>query len=68
MKSFPTEDLAKDICSLDLSQDNLPAERLLGVLWNPETDAFTYQLSVTDKPFTRRGVLLIRNSIYDPLD
>ena len=67
MKAFPTEDLAKDIRSLDLNQDNLPAQRSLGVFWNLETDAFTYKVSVPDKPFTRRGVLSVVNSIYDPL-
>lgn len=67
MKAFPTEDLAKDIRSLDLTQDNLPAQRSLGVFWNLETDAFTYKVSVPDKPFTRRGVLSVVNSIYDPL-
>ena len=67
MKAFPTEDLAKDIRSLDLNQDNLPAQRSLCVFWNLETDAFTYKVSVPDKPFTRRGVLSVVNSIYDPL-
>ena len=66
MKAFPTEDLVKDIRSLDLSQDNLLAQRSLGVFWNLETDAFTYKVSVPDKPFTRCGVLSVVNSIYDP--
>ena len=67
MKAFLTEELAKDIRSLDLSQDNLLAQRLLSVFWNLETDSFTYKVSVPDKPFTRRGVLSVVNSIYDPL-
>ena len=41
MEAFPTEDLAKDIRRLDLRQDNLPAQRSLGVFWDLETDAFT---------------------------
>ena len=67
MKAFPTENLAKDIRSLDFSQDNLPAQRSLGVFWNLETDTLTYKVSVPDKPFTRRGVLSVVNSIYNPL-
>ena len=66
MEAFPSEDLAKDIRSLDLRQDNLPAQRSLGVFWDLETDAFTYKVSIPDKPLTRLGVLLV-NSVYDPL-
>ena len=66
MEAFPTEDLAKDIRSLDLRQDNLPAQRSLGVFWDLETDAFTCKVSIPDKPLTRLGVLLV-NSVYDPL-
>ena len=67
MEAFPTEDLAKDIRSLDLHQDDLPAQRSFGVLWDQETDAFTYKLSIPDKPLTRRGVLSVVNSVYDHL-
>ena len=67
MEAFPTEDLAKDIRSLDLHQDNLPAQRPLGVFWDPEIDAFTYNVSIPDKLLTRRGVLSVVNSVYDPL-
>lgn len=44
MKALPTEDFAKDIRSLGLSQDNLLAQRLLGIVSNLETDAFTYRV------------------------
>ena len=67
MEAFPTEDLAKDIRSLDLPQDNLTAQRSLGVFWDLETDAFSYKVSIPDKPLTRRGVLSVVNSVYDPL-
>lgn len=33
MEAFHTEDLVKDIHSLDLRQDNLPAQHFLGVFW-----------------------------------
>ena len=67
MEAFPTEDLAKDIRSLDLHHNELPAQRSLGVAWDLERDAFTYKVSTPDRPFTRRGVLSLVNSIYDPL-
>ena len=67
VKAFSKEDLAKDIRSLDLRQDTLPAQRSFGVFWDQETDAFTYKVSITDKPFTRPGVLSVVNSVYDLL-
>ena len=67
MEAFPMEDLVKNIRSLDLHQDNLPAQHSLGVFWDLETDAFTYKVSIHDKPLTRHGVPSEVNSVYDPL-
>ena len=67
MEAFPAEDRAKDVHDLDLRHDSLPAQRSLGVFWDLETDAFTFKVSLPEKPFTRRGVLSIVNSVYDPL-
>ena len=67
MEAFPAEDRAKDVRDLDLRSDSLPAQRSLGVFWDLETDAFTFKVCSPEKPFTRRGVLSIVNSVYDPL-
>ena len=67
MEAFPNEDRGKDLRDLDLRCDPLPPQRSLGVYWNLEKDAFTNKVDPTDKPFTRRGVQSIVNSIYDPL-
>ena len=67
MEAFLAEDRAKDVRDLDLCHDSLPAQRLLGVSWDLETDAFTFKVSLPENPFTRRGVLSIINSVYDPL-
>ena len=52
---------------LDLRQDVLPIQRALGVQWNLENDQLTFNVSIPEKPLTRRGVLSIVNSLYDPL-
>lgn len=67
MEAFPAEDRAKDVSDLDLRHDILPAQRSLGVFWDLETDAFTLKVFLPEKPFTRRGVLSVVNSVYDPL-
>ena len=45
----------------------LPAEHALGMLWNIELDTFGFAIMVKDKPFTRRGILSVVSSVYDPL-
>ena len=67
MEAFPVEDRGKGVRDLDLRCDSLPAQRSLGVFWDLKNDNFTFQVTLPDKPFTRRGVLSTVNSIYDPL-
>ena len=45
----------------------LPTELALGVLWNVESDAFGFTISAKNKPCTRRGILSVVSSVYDPL-
>ena len=67
METIPTSEIARSIVNLDLNADTLPIERTLGVQWNMETDMFTFKLAPKDKSCTRRGILSITSSIYDPL-
>ena len=67
MEAFLVEDRGKGVRNLDLRRESLPAQHLLGVFWDLKNDSFTFQVTLPDKPFTRRGVLSTVNSIYDPL-
>ena len=67
MKLLSPQDKVENLRNLDPSHDPLPQQRSLGVVWNIEKDAFTFQMLLSEKPFTRREVLVIVNSIYDPL-
>ena len=51
----------------DLLLDQLPIERALGVRWDVESDTFGFKISVKDSPATRRGILSVVSSVYDPL-
>ncbi|XP_022808944.1 uncharacterized protein LOC111345925 [Stylophora pistillata] len=66
-QTFPKEDKASDVRDLDFSQDTVPKQRALGVLWDVSNDAFTFRVSTGEKPFTRRGVLSVIDSLYYPL-
>lgn len=67
MEAFPLEDRANDLLNLDFSKGPIPVQRSLGVYWDLESDAFTFRVSLEEKPFSRRGVLSVTNSLYDPL-
>lgn len=67
MKSLPQQDKLQNLRNLDPSCDPLPQLRSLDVASNPEEDAFTFQVVLPEKPFTRRSVLAVMNSIYNPL-
>jgi len=67
VESTPVESRAKEIKELDLNHDLLPPERVLGIEWNIENDAFKFRITLKDKPLTRRGILSTVSSIYDPL-
>ncbi|XP_053367622.1 uncharacterized protein LOC128541295 [Clarias gariepinus] len=67
MEAFCQDDLAKDLHGIELPSDPLPLQRSLGLVWNLQTDTFTYYVSKREKPFTRRGILSVVNSLYDPL-
>ncbi|XP_072021165.1 uncharacterized protein [Amphiura filiformis] len=54
LKTVPPAERAKDIRSLDLSQDPLPPDRALGMKWKVESDTFGYSIDLQEKPPTRR--------------
>ena len=67
LAAVPEEERDTSVAALDLSKDELPTERALGIHWAMNSDAFTFKINLKDKPRTRRGVLSIVASLYDPL-
>ncbi|XP_062584179.1 uncharacterized protein LOC134245966 [Saccostrea cucullata] len=60
-------DLAKDLKDLDLGTATLPTQRSLGLLWNTDTDTFTFKVSSVERSYTRRGLLSVINSVFDTI-
>ncbi|XP_078032247.1 uncharacterized protein LOC144467474 [Epinephelus lanceolatus] len=58
---------AKEVMELDLDVDQLPMERALGLQWCIQTDKFKFRTSAQEQPQTRRGILSVVSSLYDPL-
>ena len=67
LASIPESERAKSVINLDLDLDELPVERTLGVQWNVENDEFGFKVVAMKKPTTRRGILSVASSVYDPL-
>lgn len=67
LESIPVEERSKEIKDLDLECDRLPTDRALGVRWDQQTDQLAVKVVPPSKPGTRRGLLSIVSSIYDPL-
>ncbi len=67
LESVPRSDRAKEVKSLDLDSDQLPVERALGVEWNVEEDTLGFTVNEVNKKATRRNILSVMSSVYDPL-
>ena len=66
LQSIDEADKRQSVEDKDLMGD-LPAERALGVLWDKETDKFGFRVTLKQKSWTRRGLLSVISSVYDPV-
>lgn len=67
LDAFPPEDHAKGLQNLDFNDNSALIQCSLGLSWDLKHDVFTFRVTSTEKPFTRRGVLATVNSLFDPL-
>jgi hypothetical protein len=65
LASISPEERANPTLNLDL--DELPIERVLGLQWDAESDMFQFKTISVNKPYTKRGILSVVSSLYDPL-
>ena len=67
MNTVPEEDRAKSFKKMDLNDNELPQETALGLQWSIEDDSFLYDVDLPERELTKRGLLSITASLYDPL-
>ena len=65
LASFPRSELAPDIDSVDIS--TTPLQAALGVSWKIDSDVFQLKFQEPKRDFTKRGILSVIGSIFDPL-
>ena len=66
LATIPEEKRKEGVKDKDLSGD-LPNDKALGICWNIEKDTFSFKINLDRKPITKRGLLSMISSIYDPL-
>ena len=65
MEAFdPCDDLGENLKEIDSDET---VHRSLGLCLNLKDDTFQFSEPMTEKPFTRRGILSTVNSLFDPL-
>ena len=64
LSSVPQEDLARNV---DLRCSGLPAQKALGVYWDPATDRMMVKVGVKQRSCTRRGLMSMIAQTYDPM-
>ncbi|XP_053386622.1 uncharacterized protein LOC128550820 [Mercenaria mercenaria] len=67
MNSIPERDRAEPRAKLDLKTESF-CERTLGLQWLVKQDQFVFDVNLHDKGTTRRSILSVASSLYDPLE
>ena len=67
LSAIPEEDRKVGVKDQDLFIGKVPVERALVVLWNTDHDTLYFNINIMDKPLTRRGLITMLSSVYDPL-
>lgn len=62
----PSE-ISTSVEHLDLNLDSALVEHALGIRWQINSDCFSFNINLKDKPDTRCGILSVIASLYDPL-
>ena len=65
LKHLPATEISPKYVNLDLN--SLSSERTLGLIWNIDKDTFTFKPVWKKLPNTKRGILSIVSSTFDPL-
>jgi hypothetical protein len=66
LETIPEEERAQGVRNITFD-DKLPMERALGICWNVDSDSFGFKITVKSLKPTRKNLLSIVCSVYDPL-
>lgn len=64
MNAFPSSERAEVPAEVEFG---LPTQQTLGVAWSIDKDLFIMKVNCEEKPFSKRCILSLVNSIFDPI-
>ena len=67
LKSIPNDSRRTVVKNEELALGCLPEDKALGVKWDTQKDTLEFTIKPVEKPSTRRGLLSMLSSVYDPL-
>ena len=67
MQAIPDEEKSKSVRNAIPPSVPLSCQPILGVSWDVKTDEFCVSVELPKLPCTKRGILSVTNSLYDPL-
>ena len=67
MSHIDEDKRAPSLLNLDLNHRDNITECMLGIAWEVNTDSFIFTPILNDKPYTRRGILSMTSSFFDPI-
>ena len=67
MEQVPPSKRASNVKDLDLSFNELPMEKVLGLQWSIKSDELRFSLPPTKRPPSHRNILATVASLHDPL-
>jgi hypothetical protein len=67
LKELPESEVAPSaVVELNDGASGAPLQRALGISWDTREDVFTFSSSIKDAPMTKRGILRVTSSLFDP--
>ena len=67
LQSIPEEHRGKEVKKIDIDHGDLPRERALGVSWLINDDVLALSVGSKTPVYTKRGLISMYSSVYDPL-
>ena len=67
LETVPADRLALPFQDVYLHGGDLPTHKTLVLIWDASTDQFRMKIAIADHPLTRRSLLSVLASVYDPL-
>ena len=68
LNSIPQVERAPSVLALDLDKGKRPIQGTLVLHWDIKSDKFMFKVALKDKQNTRRGILSLMSSVYNPLE